>query len=175
MDGKTTFADAYESAVDAGSENYALKRLKKFREWVALNDTEEDLLESNKTVRDKMSFELKEIEKRSKKLKEVLEKKRNQIQLTEATASARQVLSRRNISNSFVACVRFVTNFVTSAATSSYDTTDLPRLGPTFTSFLFNRSSDASKRSTHLDIRDPFCFFVSTQQEALSTGRAPRG
>ena len=73
-----TFADAYESAVDAGSENYALKKLKKFREWVVLNDTEEDLLESNKTVRDKMSYELKEIEKRSKKLKELLEKKKNQ-------------------------------------------------------------------------------------------------
>ncbi|WP_316165008.1 MULTISPECIES: ParB N-terminal domain-containing protein [unclassified Bradyrhizobium] len=78
VDGKIAFADAYESAVDAGSENYALKRLKKFREWVAQNDTEEDLLESNKTVRDKMSYELKEIEKRSKKLKELLEKKRNQ-------------------------------------------------------------------------------------------------
>ena len=76
---KVTFADVYESAVDAGSENYALKRLKKFREWVVQNETEEDLLESNKTVRDKMSYELKEIEKRSKKLKDLLEKKRNQI------------------------------------------------------------------------------------------------
>ncbi len=78
VDGKVAFADAYESAVDAGSENYALKKLKKFREWVVQNDTEEDLLESNKTVRDKMSYELKEIEKRSKKLKELLEKKKNQ-------------------------------------------------------------------------------------------------
>lgn len=79
MEGSVTFEDAYESAVDAGSENYALKKLKKFREWQALNDTEEDLLDSNKTVRDKMLYELKEIEKRSKKLKDLLEKKKNQL------------------------------------------------------------------------------------------------
>jgi hypothetical protein len=79
VEGKLAFADAYESAVDAGSENYALKKLKRFKEWVVLNETEDDLLESNKTVRDKMSFELKEIEKRSKKLKELLEKKKLEI------------------------------------------------------------------------------------------------
>jgi hypothetical protein len=76
IEGKIPFADAYENAVDVGSDNYALKRLKKFREWLALNDTEDDLLESNKTVRDKMHYELKEIEKRSKKLKDLLEKKK---------------------------------------------------------------------------------------------------
>jgi hypothetical protein len=75
---KITFADAYESAVDAGSDNHALKKLKRFREWIVLNDTEDDLLDSNKTVRDKMIFELKEIEKRSKKLKGLLEQKKTQ-------------------------------------------------------------------------------------------------
>lgn len=79
IDGNLSFADAYDSAVDAGSENYALKKLRKFREWVVLNDTEDDLLDSNKTVRDKMQYELKEIEKRSKKLKELLEKKKGQL------------------------------------------------------------------------------------------------
>jgi hypothetical protein len=78
IEGKVTFDDAYENAVDAGSENYALKKLKKFRDWIVLNDTEDDLLESNKVIRDKMIYELKEIEKRSKKLKELLENKRAQ-------------------------------------------------------------------------------------------------
>ncbi len=78
-EGKITFSDAYESAVDAGSDNYALKRLKRFREWVVLNETEDDLLDSNKTIRDKMIFELKEIDKRVRKLKELLEKKKTQI------------------------------------------------------------------------------------------------
>jgi hypothetical protein len=78
IEGKVTFEDAYENAVDVGSENYALKKLKKFRDWIVLNDTEDDLLESNKTIRDKMIYELKEIEKRSKKLKELLEKKKAQ-------------------------------------------------------------------------------------------------
>jgi hypothetical protein len=77
-EGTVSFADAYESAVDAGSDNYALKKLRKFRSWLALNDTEGDLLDSNKTIRDKMHFELKEIEKRSKKLRDLLEKKKAQ-------------------------------------------------------------------------------------------------
>jgi ParB-like nuclease domain len=79
IEGTVTFSDAYESAVDAGSDNYALKKLRKFREWLVLNDTEDDLLESNKTVRDKMLYELKEVEKRSKKLKDLLEKKKGHI------------------------------------------------------------------------------------------------
>jgi len=80
LEGKITFPDAFESAIDAGSDNYALKRLRKFREWVVLNDTEDDLTDSNKTIRDKMYYELKEIEKRSKKLKELLEKKKGQLE-----------------------------------------------------------------------------------------------
>jgi len=59
--------------VDAGGENYALKKLRRFRDWLALNETEDDLLETNKQVTDKMRFELKEIEKRIKKLGLLLE------------------------------------------------------------------------------------------------------
>ena len=72
-EGAVEFEDAYDAAVDAGGENYSLKRLKRFREWLALNDTEDDLLEANKQVRDNMLFQLKEIEKRSRKLKDLLE------------------------------------------------------------------------------------------------------
>jgi len=79
VEGKLTFSDAYETAVDAGGENYALKRLRKFREWLTKNDTEEDLLQCNKTIRDKNLFELKELERRSRKLKELLEKKKTQL------------------------------------------------------------------------------------------------
>ena len=82
------FEEAYENAVDAGSENSALKKLKRFREWVVQNDTEEDLLESNKAIRDKMIYELKEIEKRAKKLKVLLEKKRNETGVASRTGGA---------------------------------------------------------------------------------------
>jgi hypothetical protein len=71
---KISFSDAYEDAVDSGGENPAYKKLRRFRTWLASQDTEEDLLEANKTVRDKALFELKEIEKRSRKLKDILEK-----------------------------------------------------------------------------------------------------
>lgn len=42
---------------DAGGGNYALKKLHRFRAWLALSDSEEDLHEANKRVRDKMLFE----------------------------------------------------------------------------------------------------------------------
>lgn len=76
VDGGITFDDAYEAAVGAGGENPALTKLKRFRAWLAAIPTEEDLLEPNKTVRDKMEFELKEIEKLARKLKALLEKKK---------------------------------------------------------------------------------------------------
>jgi hypothetical protein len=74
VEGTVTFNDAHESAVDAGGENYALKKLRRFRDWLALSDTEDDLLDANKQVRDKMLFETREIEKRARKLKDLLEK-----------------------------------------------------------------------------------------------------
>jgi len=77
--GTSSFDDAYEAAVDAGGESYALKRLRKTREWLAQSETEDDLLDANKQVRDKMLFELKELEKRAKKLKEKLETVRTRL------------------------------------------------------------------------------------------------
>jgi len=50
-----------------------LKKLRKFREWLALSDTEDDLLEPSKQIRDRMLFEIGAIEKRAKKLAQVLE------------------------------------------------------------------------------------------------------
>jgi hypothetical protein len=73
VNGTASFEDAYEAAVDAGGENYALQKLRRFRDWLALTDTEDDLLEANKQVTDKMRFELKEIEKRIKKLSALLD------------------------------------------------------------------------------------------------------
>jgi len=79
VEGKLTFEEAHENAVDAGGDNYALKRLRKFREWLAKAETEEDLLEANKTIRDKNLFELKEIEKRTRKLKSLLESRKGHL------------------------------------------------------------------------------------------------
>lgn len=79
IDGKANFADAYEIAVDAGGENYALRKIKKFREWLAQVDVEDDIIEANKQVRDSLHFQLKEIEKRAKKLKDLLEKEKTKV------------------------------------------------------------------------------------------------
>ena len=79
VDGKVKFDDAYESAVDAGGDNPSLAKLKRFRSWLALSDTEEDLLECNKQVRDKLLFELKEVAKTAQRLRKLLEASKSKL------------------------------------------------------------------------------------------------
>jgi len=73
-EGRYTLDEAYEGAVDAGSENNALNKCKRFREWLARPDTRDDMEEASKRIRDRMLYELKEIERRAGKYKEMLEK-----------------------------------------------------------------------------------------------------
>jgi hypothetical protein len=71
VEGKITFEEASENALDAGGANSEYKRLHSFRQWLAKNDTGSDLLETKeKNIRDKIMYELGHIEKRSKKLRE---------------------------------------------------------------------------------------------------------
>lgn len=74
VEGTINFDAAYDTAVNAGGENSALNKLKRFRTWLFQNETEEDFLEADKQIRDRILYEVKEIEKRSKKLKELIEK-----------------------------------------------------------------------------------------------------
>ena len=73
VDGKIDFEEAYDNTLVVGGDSVALKKLRKFREWLATSDTEDDLLDFPKQIRDRMLFEIKEIEKRSKKLHQALE------------------------------------------------------------------------------------------------------
>ena len=69
VEGKIDFDNAYGNAIDAGGGNADFKRLHTFRQWLAKADTEKELVETNeKNIRDKITFELKQIEKRSKQL-----------------------------------------------------------------------------------------------------------
>jgi hypothetical protein len=79
MTGVYDFAEAHEHAVVAGGEHYALNKLKRFRKWLTAATTEDDIAEAPKTIRDVMQYELKEIEKKSKKLKDLLEKRKAEI------------------------------------------------------------------------------------------------
>lgn len=72
VQGVVGFEDAYETASVAGGDNVSLAKLRRFRQWIVQNDSEDDMREATKAVRDKMRFELKEIERRTKKLKELL-------------------------------------------------------------------------------------------------------
>lgn len=74
-EGSIGFEDAYENAVEAGGDNLALAKSKRFRMWLARSETEDDILDTSKEVRDRIRFELKEIEKRAGKLKALLEQK----------------------------------------------------------------------------------------------------
>jgi hypothetical protein len=79
VEGKSDFDDAYDDAVIAGGENVTLQKLKKFRKWLALGDTEDELVEPLKPIRDGMLYELVAIEKRAKKLIQVLEAKKTKM------------------------------------------------------------------------------------------------
>lgn len=79
MDGKQDFVEAHENAVVNGGENPALSKLKRFRKWAADPSTEEDLLDAPKAMRDAMLFELKSLELKCKKLKELLDQRKHLI------------------------------------------------------------------------------------------------
>ena len=79
LEGKTDFDEAYERAVHGGGENHTLRRITRFRDWLAKKETEEDLLEPSKTIRDKSIFQLKQIEKSRSKLRSALEKKASEL------------------------------------------------------------------------------------------------
>jgi hypothetical protein len=53
--------------------------LKKSRKWLALGDTEDDLVEPVKPIRDGLLYELVAIEKRAKKLIQLLESKKSKL------------------------------------------------------------------------------------------------
>jgi hypothetical protein len=80
MSGTYDFAEAHEHAVTAGGEHHALNRLKRFRKWLVESTTEDDILEAPKAIRDSIQYELKEIERKAKKLKELIEKKKLEIE-----------------------------------------------------------------------------------------------
>lgn len=80
MSGAYDFAEAHEHAVTAGGEHHALNRLKRFRKWLVEATTQDDILEAPKSIRDSMQYELKEIERKAKKLKELIEKKKLDIE-----------------------------------------------------------------------------------------------
>jgi hypothetical protein len=75
VDGLLDFEEAYERAVEAGGESYELKKLKTFRQWLAKTETEDDVLSASKAVRDAIKYELNNIEKRAKKLADLVEAK----------------------------------------------------------------------------------------------------
>jgi len=76
MSGAYDISEAHAHAVTAGGEHHVLNRLKRFRKWLVESDTQDDLLEAPKAIRDSMQYELKEIEKRAKKLRELVEQKK---------------------------------------------------------------------------------------------------
>ena len=69
VEGRVNFDNAHSNAMDAGGGNADYKRLHNFRQWLAKADREKDLVETKeKNIRDRITFELEKIEKRSKQL-----------------------------------------------------------------------------------------------------------
>lgn len=80
MAGTYDLAEAHAHAVTAGGEHHALNRLKRFRKWLVDAEAQEDILEAPKAIRDSMQYELKEIERKAKKLKELIEQRKHEIE-----------------------------------------------------------------------------------------------
>jgi hypothetical protein len=72
-EGTLTFVEAVERAEDAGGDNADLQRIKKFAKWLVRTDTESDLIDNEKNIRDKIDYELTQIEKRIVKIKAKLQ------------------------------------------------------------------------------------------------------
>lgn len=66
--GQSDFLDSVISAESRGANDYAFQRLKKFRDWIAEDVAEEDLLELKGDAKKRCIFELEKIKKRSDSL-----------------------------------------------------------------------------------------------------------
>ncbi len=74
-EGKLSFEDAFESAVDAGADNNALRRLNKFRQWLADSATARVVLSAaGDQDRAKVAFELEKIRSRVVSLQGMLDR-----------------------------------------------------------------------------------------------------
>ena len=62
------FEESVQSAEDKGAGDYALQRLRKFKDWVVGLECEEDLIELNGELKKRCIFELEKIKKRAETL-----------------------------------------------------------------------------------------------------------
>jgi hypothetical protein len=76
---KTTFDDAYEDAKHMGGDSPELQRIKKFRTWLSNVDAVEEITEQNRAVRQKIVFELKQLEKRIGDVRSAVEKRNSSL------------------------------------------------------------------------------------------------
>jgi hypothetical protein len=58
LDGRLDFEEAYEEACEGGADNRQLSRLHKFRVWLADSDVQEGLVESEKSIKTKVQYEI---------------------------------------------------------------------------------------------------------------------
>jgi hypothetical protein len=70
------FEDAHESAVEAGADNTPLKRIGRFRQWLALPETEALLNHAQDETRRKIVFELEKLASRTEALSHKLKPKK---------------------------------------------------------------------------------------------------
>jgi len=72
---KTSFDDAYEDAKYMGGDSPELQRIKKFRAWLSGADAVTDITDQNRAVRQKLEYELKQLEKRIGDVRTAIDKR----------------------------------------------------------------------------------------------------
>lgn len=61
LTGKLDFDDAVEAARDGGVDNASYQKLKKFRKWLTQHGTEDDIVDAESAIREKIEFELRQL------------------------------------------------------------------------------------------------------------------
>lgn len=74
---KISFEDAYDDAKYVGGESAELQRMKRFRSWLAEAGIIDDILCQNRSIRQKMDFELKQLEKRIGEIRAAVDERKN--------------------------------------------------------------------------------------------------
>jgi ParB-like nuclease domain len=59
--GKLDFTDAFELAQDAGGDNVPFQKMRRFRQWLASQDSQDAIAASDGAVRDRIVFEAKQL------------------------------------------------------------------------------------------------------------------
>lgn len=77
--GKIDLGDAFDHAKHSGADSVELGKVKRFRKWLGTDDAVDEILDHNRNVRQKINFELKNLEQRIKAIRKKLDEEASRL------------------------------------------------------------------------------------------------